>query len=159
MNNVSSTCGLTYIWQCLFVAGRSISSCARFCSTTIGCAYFSDLFQAQIGQLSAIIWQKLNQTFFSSRSYMNNDCNVHVYRSPYAIVLRDLIMQSINLIYCLIRYSLDPRPHWRWAWYRLFAHAPHNPQKLGTLDNILYMLSKTMTSQRTEVDWFDCEGF
>ncbi len=31
-------------------------------------------------------------------------------------------------------FSLDPRPLFldERAWYRLFAHAPHNPQKLGT---------------------------
>ncbi len=33
--------------------------------------------------------------------------------------------------------SLDPRPHWRWAWYRLFAHAPPITQKVGNSDTIV----------------------
>ena len=49
-----------------------------------------------------------------------------------------------------VNARLDPRPHGRWAWYQLFAHAPHiNPQKLG-LWITSYMLSKRMTSQRTD---------
>ncbi len=41
-------------------------------------------------------------------------------------------------IFSISSHSRDPRPHWRWGWYRLLAHAPPRiPQKLGTSDNIV----------------------